>query len=79
MLSVKASSHAKLFSDCIIFVYFVSIISLGDDFFANFICNYWVPLATRYAFLMASTSPLYFYISFLYSIICIVYCEMETN
>ena len=48
-------------------------------FLLNFICNYWVPLATRYAFLMASTSPLYCCISFVYSILCIVYCEMETN
>ena len=79
MLSVKASSHVKLVSDCIICVYFFLLSPLLIIFLLYFICNYWVPLATRHAFLMVSTSPMYFYISFVYSIICIVYCEMEIN
>ena len=47
-------------------------------FFLLIFINYWVSLATRHAFIMASTSPMYFYISFVYSLICI-YCEMKTN
>ena len=33
-LSVKVSSHDKLFCDCIVFGFFFSIISLVNDFFA---------------------------------------------
>ena len=52
--------HVQLCCDCII--YFVFFIFPCSWLFA--ICNYWVPLATCYAFIMASTSPMYFYHTF---------------
>ena len=79
MLSVKASSHDKLFSDCIKYVYFFLLSPLLMTFLLNFVCNYWVPLATRHAFLMASTSPMYFYISLYIHLYVYEYCEMKTN
>ena len=42
--------------------YILSFIFLVNDFLL--LCNYWVPLAIRYAFIMASTSPMYFYYTF---------------
>ena len=43
-----------------VYVFFFLLSPLLMTFLLDFICNYWVSLDTRHAFLMASTSPMYF-------------------
>ena len=60
MLSVKASSHVTT----ILWLYNILCLLFFSCLWLFALCNYWVPLATRYAFIMASTSPMYFYHTF---------------
>ena len=73
----------QLFCDCIYFFFLLSHLQMTFFFFflLNFICNYWVPLATRHSFIMASTSLMYFYNIFciLFTYHIYIYCEMKTN
>ena len=47
------------FSDCILFLCLSSLLLMTS--FINSLSNYWMPLTTRHAFLMASASQMYFY------------------